>query len=421
MSDISFRIQNLSKAYKITRARKGLKAVHYKTLQQDLLALPGKVFSSLRGRTSADRETVWALKNVTFDVREGEAVGIIGRNGAGKSTLLKILSRITDPTEGRAEVYGRVGSLLEVGTGFHPELTGRENIFLNGAIIGMQRSEITRKFDDIVAFSEVEQYIDTPVKFYSSGMYVRLAFAVAAHLEPEILIVDEVLAVGDAQFQKKCLGKMGEVANQGRTVLFVTHNMSVAAQLCSRGILLNKGKVISDGPMEQVIDAYMRITANENLTEKLFPAREDGAAHFTRFCLKNDKGEQTRIFANSEDIVFEVEYDVNRPLSNNHLHLLIERADGLLIIKSADDDGGQVLNPARTPGKYQTTIRFPGRLLNEGVYQFRVVLGKRRGEKHDHQEGFTFEVEDWNDYTESSFGKRNGALLFPLSWSETKI
>src|SRR5690242_16150588 len=202
-------------------------------------------------------DTFWALQDVNFDVTEGEVVGIIGRNGAGKSTLLKVLSRITEPTHGFAEIHGRVASLLEVGTGFHPELTGRENTYLNGAILGMKRNEIERKFDEIVAFSEVEQFIDTPVKRYSSGMYLRLAFAVAAHLEPEILLVDEVLAVGDAEFQKKCLGKMGDVAREGRTVLFVSHNMSAVQALCPRSILLRKGGVAVDGPTPEVLREYL--------------------------------------------------------------------------------------------------------------------------------------------------------------------
>jgi len=421
MSSLSFRIQNLSKAYFITRAQSGKKAARYKTLQQEILSIPRKISARLQRQESDVRETVWALKNISFDVHSGEAIAIIGRNGAGKSTLLKILSRITDPTEGRAEVYGRVGSLLEVGTGFHPELTGRENIFLNGAIIGMMRSEIARKLDAIIAFAEVEQYIDTPVKFFSSGMYVRLAFAVAAHLEPEILIVDEVLAVGDAQFQKKCLGKMGDVASQGRTVLFVTHNMSVAAQLCSRGILLNKGHKICDGPIQEVVDTYMRTTANENITEKTFPTNKRSAAQFTRFCLRNRQGKQTRIFKNSEEIIFEVEYEVSAAISDDHIGLILERADGLTVIKSVDDDDGLVLPTNREPGKYITTVRFPGNLLNEGVYQFRFVIGKRRGVKHDDQLGFAFEVEDWTNYSDSSAGKRNGVLLKPLKWNETRI
>ena len=229
MSDIAIRVENLGKMYRIGRAQQ-----RHDTLR-DLIVDTAAHIKDWGKRGDKSDETIWALKDVSFEVRRGEVVGIIGRNGAGKSTLLKILSRITEPTTGRAEIHGRVGSLLEVGTGFHPELTGRENIYLNGAILGMRRFEIERRFDEIVAFSEIERFLDTPVKRYSSGMYVRLAFAVAAHLEPEILLVDEVLAVGDAAFQKKCLGKMGNVAETGRTVLFVSHNMAAVSNLCKRG------------------------------------------------------------------------------------------------------------------------------------------------------------------------------------------
>ncbi len=244
-------VRNLSKQYRI-----GMRGPRYRTLRE---SLAGAFMAPFRSRkdTGASADFIWALKDVSFDVQRGEVLGLIGRNGAGKSTLLKVLSEITYPTEGRVEIRGRVGSLLEVGTGFHPELTGRENIFLNGAILGMTRAEITRKFDEIVSFAEVEKFIDTPVKRYSSGMYVRLAFAVAAHLEPEILLVDEVLAVGDTQFQKKCMGKMGDVARgEGRTIIFVSHNMAAIEALCERCILLDGGRVAADGPVEQVISAY---------------------------------------------------------------------------------------------------------------------------------------------------------------------
>src|SRR5437773_3663572 len=243
MSDIAIKVQGLGKKYLLRHQAQGRS--RYKSLRD---VLTDKAKSLLRpggrhGQAKPTREEFWALKDVSFDIKQGEAVGIIGRNGAGKSTLLKLLSRITEPTTGRFEVEGRVASLLEVGTGFHPELTGRENIFLNGAILGMSGAEIRKKFDEIVAFAEVEKFLDTPVKRYSSGMYVRLAFAVAAHLEPEILVVDEVLAVGDAEFQKKCLGKMQDVARGGRTVLFVSHNMAAVAALCTRAFLLADGKV----------------------------------------------------------------------------------------------------------------------------------------------------------------------------------
>ena len=258
MNDLAIRVDGLSKKYHI-----GGKQERYRTLREtltDAVAAPfRRVGRLLRGHATGAselNETIWALKDVSFEVKRGEVIGVIGRNGAGKSTLLKILSRITEPTEGYADVYGRVGSLLEVGTGFHPELTGRENIFLNGAILGMKKAEIDQKFDEIVAFAEVEKFIDTPVKHYSTGMYLRLAFAVAAHLEPEILLVDEVLAVGDAQFQKKCLGKMGEVANEGRTVLFVSHNMSAVRSLCNSSILLREGRLKFEGDTKQAIQIY---------------------------------------------------------------------------------------------------------------------------------------------------------------------
>ena len=261
MSDIVIKAENLGKKYLIGHQSK---RQSYMALRDVLMNNAHTMWQKTRdlfcGRPVVQGDTmeeVWALKDVSFDIRQGEAVGIIGRNGAGKSTLLKILSRITEPTEGRVTIRGRVASLLEVGTGFHPELTGRENIYLNGAIMGMTRSEIKRKFDEIVAFAEVEKFLDTPVKRYSSGMYVRLAFAVAAHLEPEILVVDEVLAVGDAQFQKKCLGKMGEVATEGRTVFFVSHNMAAIRNLCPRTLLLTSGILITDGDTQQSIEKYI--------------------------------------------------------------------------------------------------------------------------------------------------------------------
>ncbi|HEY0100879.1 MAG TPA: ABC transporter ATP-binding protein, partial [Pyrinomonadaceae bacterium] len=245
------RVENLGKQYRL-----GGPQAAYSTLRETLV---GAARAPLRWAQKGKRPAamVWAVRDVSFEVQPGEIVGIIGRNGAGKSTLLKMLSRITEPTTGAIDLYGRVGSLLEVGTGFHPELSGRENIYLNGAILGMLRTEIARKFDEIVAFAEVEKFIDTPVKHYSSGMYLRLAFAVAAHLEPEILIVDEVLAVGDARFQRKCLNKMQDVGQQGRTVLFISHSMAAITRLCQRAILLNEGQVIADGPSDRVVSTYL--------------------------------------------------------------------------------------------------------------------------------------------------------------------
>ncbi len=259
MSDVVIRVENLGKQYRI-----GGKQERYKTFRESITrTLRAPIQRLTAGRRAARSETFWALKDVSFEVKRGEVLGVIGRNGAGKSTLLKILSRITEPTEGAVYLKGRVGSLLEVGTGFHPELTGRENIYLNGAILGMRRAEIARKFDEIVDFAEIEQFIDTPVKRYSSGMYTRLAFSVAAHLEPEILLVDEVLAVGDAAFQKKCLGKMSEVAGEGRTVLFVSHNMGSLQTLTSKAILLSKGRLSREGVSSDVITEYLH-SATQN-------------------------------------------------------------------------------------------------------------------------------------------------------------
>jgi lipopolysaccharide transport system ATP-binding protein len=270
MSEIAIRVEGISKQYRI-----GARRERYKSLRDtiaDAARWPMGAVRSLFSRNgpgAATEDTFWALQDVSFEIKRGDVVGVIGRNGAGKSTLLKILSRITDPTAGRAEIHGRVGSLLEVGTGFHPELTGRENIYLNGAILGMKKTEIDRKFDEMVAFAEVEKFIDTMVKHYSSGMYLRLAFAVAAHLEPEILLVDEVLAVGDAQFQRKCFSKMSEVAGQGRTILFVSHNLSAVRLICGQGLILDRGQLAAQGTADEVSDLYLTMMRVNNGPEPI--------------------------------------------------------------------------------------------------------------------------------------------------------
>jgi homopolymeric O-antigen transport system ATP-binding protein len=267
MSDVAIQTSGLGKRYTL-----GVRAYGYDTLREALASGARRALRRQPGDGAAmSRDTIWALRDLSLTIRSGEVVGLIGHNGAGKSTLLKILSRITEPSAGWADVTGRVGSLLEVGTGFHPELTGRENIFLNGAILGMRRAEIRRRFDEIVAFAELDRFLDTPVKRYSSGMSVRLAFAVAAHLEPEILLVDEVLAVGDASFQRKSLNKMGEVAKEGRTVVFVSHNLAIIRALCDRGVLLERGEVVADASVTEVIDRYLRVlesTASDDLLER---------------------------------------------------------------------------------------------------------------------------------------------------------
>jgi len=301
MTDIAVRIENLSKQYRIGGEQKG-----YKTLRDTLaatLSAPFRGLSSvIRGKsTRSDNDTIWALRDVSFEVKRGEVVGIIGRNGAGKTTLLKILSRITEPTEGYAEIHGRVGSLLEVGTGFHPELSGRENIYLNGAILGMRKAEIERKFDEIVDFAEIDKFIDTPVKHYSSGMYVRLAFAVAAHLEPDILLVDEVLAVGDVAFQKKCLGKMGDSAKEGRTILFVSHNVAAIRTLTEKCLYLKDSQVVSYGRTSETVDQYLADTLKH---KAIMPyeldfyrrhSRSETATRFVQVWIDNSKEQLTEI------------------------------------------------------------------------------------------------------------------------------
>ncbi len=317
MSDIAIRVEGLSKQYRI-----GGKQERYRTLRDtltDAVAAPfRRAGRLLRGEATGAAgldQTIWALKDVSFEVKRGEVVGIIGANGAGKSTLLKILSRITEPTEGYADVFGRVGALLEVGTGFHPELTGRENIYLNGAILGMTREEIDRKFDEIVDFAGVEKFIDTPVKHYSSGMGLRLGFAVAAHLDPEILVVDEVLAVGDAAFQKKCLGKMSSVADGGRTVLFVSHNMAAVQNLCGRAIYLREGSLVADDTPDVVIAEYLA-SRSKAAGRYIAPAQPpDRDAYFTRAELITTNGEGSSAIPMGGNFTLELEFKTRREIS----------------------------------------------------------------------------------------------------------
>ncbi|HEX4085256.1 MAG TPA: ABC transporter ATP-binding protein [Chthoniobacteraceae bacterium] len=318
-NDIAISIRGLSKAYVITHQQE-----KHSTLAETLLHKLKNPAATFGG----SKETFWALKDISFDVNRGDVVGVVGRNGAGKSTLLKILSRITEPTLGEIDLYGRVGSLLEVGTGFHPELTGRENIYLNGAILGMSKREIARQFDGIVDFAGVEKFLDTPVKRYSSGMYVRLAFAVAAHLNPEILIVDEVLAVGDAEFQKKCLGKMKDVAKGGRTVLFVSHNMAAVQNLCTRGIMLRSGQILVSGDVDEVVSAYLSegissMDGRVDLSDH--PARAGRSAPWLKsMTFIGDGGRPSSRFASSRPISVVVEVAPPRPIANPRVAIAIE-------------------------------------------------------------------------------------------------
>lgn len=371
MSDIAIRVENLSKLYRIGRAQE-----RHDTLR-DVISDFGLRIANLRQRIAhpqslnhtSHAQDLWALREVSFEVKCGEVIGIIGRNGAGKSTLLKILSRITEPTGGHADIYGRVGSLLEVGTGFHPELTGRENIYLNGAILGMRRTEINRKFDEIVAFAEIDRFLDTPVKRYSSGMYVRLAFAVAAHLEPEILLVDEVLAVGDSSFQKKCMNKMQDVGQQGRTVFFVSHNMPAITRLCERAILLDAGSVVHDGPSYQVVSTYLNsglgTTAEREWPD---PATAPGS-QVIRLRAVRVRAEDGRI-AETVDIRravgIEMEYEVLVAGYKLMPHFVLYNQEGLLVFVAVDQDLTWRRRP-RPTGRYVSTGWIPGNLLAEGA------------------------------------------------------
>jgi lipopolysaccharide transport system ATP-binding protein len=360
---VAVRIEGVGKRYRIGALHPG-----YATLRElvgDALAAP---FRRLRGGGGRRHETLWALKDVDLEVRRGELIGVIGHNGAGKSTLLKILSRITRPSAGEVEIVGRVGSLLEVGTGFHPDLTGRENIFLNGAILGMRKAEIEKKFDEIVAFSELEKFVETPVKFYSSGMYVRLAFSVAAHLEPEILIMDEVLAVGDAAFQQKCLDKMRDIRLQGRTIFFVSHNLPAVARLCKRVVLLEAGRVAAEGRPQEVVNRYLNSSWKAGAERDWGEGEDapgDAAVRLRRARARDEAGETAAAFDVRRPVLIELTYDV---LEDGHaLTPVVElyNEEGTEVF-STHDAGEEWRRRARPRGRYTSAVRVPGNLLAEG-------------------------------------------------------
>ena len=381
MSDIVIKAENISKAYQLGDFGTG-------TLSRDIerwwTMLRGKEDPFLKIGESNDRavqggsDIVWSLKDINFEIQQGDAVGIIGRNGAGKSTLLKLLSRVTTPTTGEISVKGRIASLLEVGTGFHPELTGRENIFLNGAILGMRKAEIRRQFDNIVAFAGVERYIDTPVKRYSSGMYVRLAFAVAAHLESEILIVDEVLAVGDAEFQKKCLGKMSELSKgQGRTVLFVSHNMGTIAQLCQKAILLNKGQLEVYSNTNEVINAYLQQSQSK---EVVYTGTQTDKSMYIKSALTRNMADRpTDVFRFDEEIVLDLTLTVKDHNSMAKLSVTLQNGSGDYLSTFVEDISGLMgdLNEA------QIKYKLPHSLITPNLYYFRFALFVPNGEVFD--------------------------------------
>lgn len=386
MSDTIIRVENLGKKYLLNHQQEGRS--NYKALR-DVLADGAKSvlqsFDPKHKMQSPSREDFWALKNVSFEVKQGDRVGIIGRNGAGKSTLLKILSRIVEPTEGRISIKGRVASLLEVGTGFHPELTGRENIYLNGAILGMGKAEIKRKFDEIVAFAEVEKFLDTPVKRYSSGMYVRLAFAVAAHLEPEILIVDEVLAVGDLKFQKKCLGKMEEVGQQGRTVLFVSHNMGILQSLCTRGILLDRGSVKSDSSADNAVSNYLSQVSSISVLD--LSARADrkgkGDSRVVEISISSSESDEAASLATGKPAIFKFYLSSILPGLACVFTLYDQYGQAIMNLNSMIGCESDVLNATTNP---LIICRIDELGLLPGSYRMNVAITSN-GEIQDHIEG----------------------------------
>lgn len=402
------RVSHLSKQYHLGGRRAG-----YRTLRETIMAAAGALRRRERQSTSA---TVWALNDVSFDVEPGEVVGVIGRNGAGKSTLLKILSHITEPTSGRIELRGRVGSLLEVGTGFHPELTGRENVFINGAILGMKRHEIARRFDEIVAFAEVEAFLDTPVKHYSSGMYMRLAFAVAAHLEPEILLIDEVLAVGDAMYQRRCVARMGELASKGRTVLFVSHNMDLIPHLCKEAVLLHHGCLVARGPAAEVIETYLagqRIDPEgEDLASR--PHAGDGRARFTRLEHVGPDGEPRQAHVCGDDLIFRIEVDARVPVRDVDLAVIIKTLTGTRLITSWNRENGYHLSLATGP---QAIIcRFRKVRLRPG-HRVGVQLWLAAKELIDSvDDAMVIDVVDSPDTQHLSHDRNQGVVVYDNTW-----
>lgn len=425
-------VENLSKSYRLGQIGTG-------TLTNDL-----KVWwARRRGRANPllkigqndhhhqNGETVWALQEVSFTVQQGEVLGVIGKNGAGKSTLLKILSRITAPTSGQVRVKGRIASLLEVGTGFHPELTGRENIYLNGAILGMSRREIDRQFAEIVDFAEIEKFIDTPVKRYSSGMYVRLAFAVAAHLDPEILLVDEVLAVGDAEFQKKCLGKMGDVAGAGRTVFFVSHNMTAVGSLCKRAILFDKGMILGDGETERIINQYLA-SSSDGLSEKVWndikhaPGNHVARLKSVRAC---SQGKIISQLESDQPLDIEIEFWNLRPKAKQVVEFKLVDSNGVIVLESfntpeaSNDTDPLALQPLEI-GLYHSQCRIPANFLNERQYFISVIIASLNPANVEVSisEAISFNVVDAGSMRTSGLsGKWFGVIRTPLVWNTTFV
>jgi len=416
-------VENLSKKYIIGHQ----KQERYTTLR-DVLANGAKRLTNKLAHPFAvqtndpTHEEFWALRDVSFEIQQGDRVGIIGRNGAGKSTLLKILSRITEPTSGKVSIKGRVASLLEVGTGFHPELSGRENIFLNGAILGMSRAEISKKFDEIVAFAEVEKFLDTPVKRYSSGMYVRLAFAVAAHLEPEILIVDEVLAVGDAQFQKKCMGKMEERSNNGRTILFVSHNMTAIRSLCNKAIFLKNGQVIGYGNANKEIGSYLADSKDLGVTRRIWTdskkAPQNSFAILKKIELCDATGNTLSEVLTSTPINVHIEFAVKVARAEVSLTLIVYDVEGNCVFSSINNLDKERYGKPLQRGSHVAICKIPGNFFNNGWFCFSInMFGKNFSESCFEKDALRFEIYDSTEIRGDYHGGYAGCVRPALVWT----
>jgi lipopolysaccharide transport system ATP-binding protein len=420
MNDTAIRVDSLGKQYRI-----GLKQECYKTLGETLgqtfTAPIRKLRSAFRNSNGHRNSSIWALKDFSVEINRGEVLGIIGRNGAGKSTLLKILSRITEPTEGYADVHGSVSSLLEVGIGFHGELSGRENIYLNGAILGMRRNEIARNFDEIVAFAEIEKFIDTPVKRYSSGMYLRLAFAVAAHLQSEILIVDEVLAVGDAQFQKKCLGKMNEIRSGGRTILFVSHNLAAIQSLCNRALWVQDGRIIEDGQPGSVVTDYLK-TATMCVGERMWdnprqaPGGDEVRLHAIRLIPQGDIS--VELMNTSTPFIIEVQYWSFKPDTKLNLNIAVYNQEEICVFSSNSASEPAWQSQPFATGLFRTQCYIPGNMLNDGGYRVSLLVIKDCATVvHRENDALVFEIQDNVEDRNGWYGKWTGVIRPKLSWS----